>query len=146
MYSDSRRSLGELPFPTPLGSIGPRNHFYIKYSVTFEVLSQAIYLGPLRITWNISARSFFVSLLQLSECCAGSIGSLSVKHGVFRITPIWGIVIPCHCLHAGICQMYPPHYKTPPLRNLCFKLCHVYVPEWRPRQPLFFSLVNKTMG
>ncbi len=32
------------------------------------------------------------------------------------------------------------HYKTPPLRNLCLKLCHVYVPEWRPRQPLFFCL------
>ncbi len=28
----------------------------------------------------------------------------------------------------------PTHYKTPPLRNLCLKLCHVYVPEWRPRQ------------
>ncbi len=28
-------------------------------------------------------------------------------------------------------------YKTPLLRNLCFKLCHVYVPEWRPRQQCF---------
>ncbi len=34
------------------------------------------------------------------------------------------------------------HYKTPPLRNLCLKSCHVYVPEWRPRQQLFFSLVT----
>ncbi len=29
------------------------------------------------------------------------------------------------------------HNKTPPLRNLCLELCHVYVPEWRPRQPCF---------
>ena len=28
------------------------------------------------------------------------------------------------------------HYKTPPLLNLCLKLCHVYVPGWRPRQRL----------
>ena len=30
------------------------------------------------------------------------------------------------------------HYKTPPLRNLCLELCHVYVPEWRPRQTVLF--------
>ncbi len=30
------------------------------------------------------------------------------------------------------------HYKTPPMRNLCLELCHVYVPEWRPRQECFF--------
>ena len=32
------------------------------------------------------------------------------------------------------------HYKIPPLRNLCLKLCHVYVPEWMPRQQYFFFL------
>ncbi len=37
------------------------------------------------------------------------------------------------------------HYKTPPLRNLCLKLCHVYVPEWRPRQQLFFSFKKKNI-
>ena len=28
---------------------------------------------------------------------------------------------------------FKTHYKTPPLPNLCLKLCHVYVPEWRPQ-------------
>ena len=28
------------------------------------------------------------------------------------------------------------NYKTLPLRNLCLKLCHVYVPEWRPQQQI----------
>ncbi len=40
----------------------------------------------LNITWNISARSFSVSLLQLSECCTGSNGP--------RIGPrtvVWGL-------------------------------------------------------
>ncbi len=38
------------------------------------------------------------------------------------------------------------YYKTPPLRNLCLKLCHVYVPEWRPQQRLFFSLVTLSLN
>ncbi len=40
-----------------------------------------------------------------------------------------------HVVHFSIA-----HYKTPPLQNLCLKLCHVYVPEWRPRLRLFFFL------
>ena len=34
------------------------------------------------------------------------------------------------------------HYKTAPLRNLCHKLCLVYIPEWRPRQQCFLLVTQ----
>ncbi len=45
----------------------------------------------------------------------------------------------CSKFHHFIAIHSLTHYKTPPLRNLCLKLCHVYVPEWSPRQQLFFK-------
>ena len=34
------------------------------------------------------------------------------------------------------------HYKTSPLRNLCLKLCHVYIPKWRPWQQCCFIVAR----
>ncbi len=48
--------------------------------------------------------------------------------------------------NCSLCVLCSTHYKTPPLRNLCLKLCHVYVTEWRPRQRLFFSLVTLSLN
>ncbi len=53
---------------------------------------------------------------------------------------LWGQLWVTTNLTLNATKLQKSHYKTPPLRNLCLKLCHVYVPKRRPLQPLFFCL------
>ncbi len=38
------------------------------------------------------------------------------------------------------------HYKTPPLQKLCLELCHVFAPEWRPREHTLSSVTGSMKG